>query len=435
MRFSACRVIFVLACSALPSTGIWPSHLRAEEPYQIAWIRQFDDPEAHTIVVDDAGGVHLGVGSSIRKYNSAGELQSILDFLAPADAFAYDSNGNIYACAAELENWGGPTAGQADAVVSKLDPQGNTLWIRKWGGVYYDSCEGVGVDDSDNVYVGGYDEFYRAFVRKLDPLGNELWVRKLEHSSQGHALAVDPMGNAFITGYGDVGGPRVGGDDAFVAKYNSSGQLGWATKLASNQSEIGYGVTFDSNGNSYTTGFTEGQMGLSRDGAYDVFVAKVDPNGSRIWTAQFGANFVEFDQGHSIAVAENGDIFVAGETTPETTPDFAGGSPDAFVAKLNASGELQWTINFASEDFNSSQIDIAWAVSVDSQGNVFLAGDTRGSIGGANAGQIDGFLVKLVPIPEPSTIGLCLLAATGIAVQRVVRKRRAHMRSLIPHHD
>jgi hypothetical protein len=249
-----------------------------------------------------------------------------------------DVNGNLLTCAGVSGDWGAPSAGQSDAVLSKLDSQGSLIWIRQWGSFGLDSCHGVGLDRSGNVYAGGYEDFgpYRASVRKFDPSGSQLWVRYLENSSQGHSLAVDSLGNSFITGWGhSVGGPPAGDDDAFLVKFNSAGDRLWSTKLATNQSEIGYGVALDAIGNAYVTGNTRGELGRSKTGNQDVFVAKLDSDGNRIWTTQFGPSVGSISEGTSIVVAQTGDIFVAGTT-------FRAVSEDAFVAKLHPDGDLLW---------------------------------------------------------------------------------------------
>ena len=412
MRWNVGSIVLFLAGCGLLGSGLCPANAGAQDPYRIAWIRQFDEPAAHTVIVDDLDNVHVGVGSSIRRYNPAGELLDTVRFEAPARTFAYDSSGNIYACAAGWDDWS-VGAGHSDVVVSKLDPQGSIIWVRQWGTPGYDSCEGIAVDPVGNVYAGGYDNFRsQALVRKFDPQGNEIWTRRLDASSQGHTLAVDAIGNSFIAGYGNVVDPPAGNGDAFAAKYNSLGDLQWARQFASSRSENAYGIALDDTGNVYTTGETDGL--IEPTPFPDAFVAKVDPDGNRVWTAQFGTFPYQYEQAYAVTVDKNGDVFVVGETSTSPLPVYG---VDGFLAKLNASGELLWTRNITS-----TLTDVARAVAVDSLGNVYVAGDTDGNVGSVNSGGYDGFLVKFAaPIPEPSTWSIIAVGGLLLGLKRVVR--------------
>ena len=65
------------------------------------------------------------------------------------------------------------------------------------------------------------------------------------------------------------------------------------------------------------------------------------------------------------------------------------GNSDAFISKYDATGTLLWT-----EQLGTSADDVSRGVSADGLGNVYLSGYTRGSLGGANAGFDDAFVVK-----------------------------------------
>ena len=118
--------------------------------------------------------------------------------------------------------------------------------------------------------------------------------------------------------------------------------------------DYGLGIAVDGSGNAYVTGdtlSTEATFpetvgpGLTQNGYYDAFVAKVNSSGTAlVYCGYIGGS--SYDIGYGIAVDGSGNAYVTGETSsteamfPETVgPDLTqNGSYDAFVAKVNSSG-------------------------------------------------------------------------------------------------
>jgi hypothetical protein len=135
---------------------------------------------------------------------------------------AVDTSGNSY-----VIGWfeGSATFGSAtltsngddDIFVTKLDSSGNWLWAKKAGGTdYYEGC-GIAVDASGNSYITGFfsdsatfgsttltsNGYCDIFIAKLDSSGNWLWAQNAggTGSDWGHGIAVDAIGNSYVTGY------------------------------------------------------------------------------------------------------------------------------------------------------------------------------------------------------------------------------------------
>lgn len=112
-------------------------------------------------------------------------------------------------------------------------------------------------------------------------------------------------------------------------------------------------------------------------------------------TKQFGSP--RFDGAAATAVDDAGNVYVAGSTwgTVESlspNPDATAATADAFVAKYNRAGVLQWI-----RQVGTPQNDYATAVVVDNSANVIVAGFTFGSLFAANQGGCDYFVMKLDP--------------------------------------
>ena len=82
---------------------------------------------------------------------------------------------------------------------------------------------------------------------------------------------------------GDLdGNTNSGGEDIFLIKYNSSGTKQWTKQLGTSSTDIGIGVTTDSSGNIYVTGYTLGDLdGNTSSGGDDIFLVKYDSSGTK----------------------------------------------------------------------------------------------------------------------------------------------------------
>lgn len=114
------------------------------------------------------------------------------------------------------------------------------------------------------------------------------------------------------------------------------------------------------------------------------------------WVKTWGATpvffFVPETNAISVAVDPKGYVYVGGYTSGTLPGQVHQGGEDAFLARFDPSGKLLWL-----KQFGTSQADGIFAVTVDKSGNVYAAGHTLGSLGGASRGDWDFFVVKFTP--------------------------------------
>ncbi len=108
--------------------------------------------------------------------------------------------------------------------------------------------------------------------------------------------------------------------------------------------------------------------------------------GSSQWIRQFGTS--SSDYANSITVDGQGNSWVAGHTYGALPGQASTGKQDAFVRKYDANGNELWT-----RQFGTSEIDYANSIAVDRTGNISVAGYTEGSFPGqASSGENDAFV-------------------------------------------
>ncbi|MCM0606477.1 MAG: SBBP repeat-containing protein [Xanthomonadaceae bacterium] len=363
-----------------------------------------------------------------------------------ANCIAIDSLGNTYMAGSTGGNLADTLAGGTDAWVSKTDSSGNLQWIKQFVPATFpvltsatgsESIFGIALDSSANVYVtgrtngnlaatvGGSSD---AFIAKLDTNGNLLWIRQLTTAlsalilsatgfDQGSAIAVDSAGNSFITGYTASGlaATNAGNDDAWIAKFNTSGTIQWIRQLtpivfpgitAANLNDIGIGIALDSSGDPSIAGRTQSSMATAGDTSNDMFVAKFGTAaGDLTWIQQLRpttsphilvAN--NWDEADAIAIDSSGNHYIAGYSGGGLAAT-SGGGADIVIAKLSSGGALTWIKQFTPVVFpalnNAGGGDYATSITLDSSANIYFSGHTQGSLVVANAGSYDMITGKM----------------------------------------
>ena len=347
----------------------------------------------------------------VAKYNISGTLVWKRQLGTPAKDVSYgvatDSNGNVYISGDTDGSIDGSNQGLTDAWVAKYNTSGTLLWKRQLGTSTNDMSRGVATDSKGNVYISGFTAglgstnqgSWDAWVAKYNTSGTLVWKRQLGTSVDDVAkgVATDGNSNVYITGFtqGSLAGAFQGGGlegtyDAWVAKYNSSGTLVWKRQLGTSSTDTSNGVATDSSGNVYISGQSYGSLGDSNQGLGDAWVAKYNSNGTLVWKRQLGTS--SQDGSNGVATDSNGNVYMSG-----FTGDSLGGanqeSFDAWVAKYNSNGTLLWKLKLGTSSPEASN-----GVATDRNGNVYLSGETAGSLGGdyqgGTQGATDAWVVK-----------------------------------------
>ena len=284
-----------------------------------------------------------------------------------------------------------------DAFVYVFDLQGNMLWADQFGTSGGDEATTLAFDSQGHLYVAGYVGdgalgSWDAFLRKYDESGNVLWERQYGSAEidQGWGVAVDRDNNVYVAGftYGALEGDNAGSADVYLRKYDAAGQVLWTRQFGTDTYEDAWTLTTDQQGNVYVAGYTEGVFVPGRGDGKDAFVRKYDPHGSVLWTEQYGSLGDNWTFPEGLAVDSHGNLYVCG-TTYGVLEGTSAGDGDAYLRKYDAAGTLQWT-----RQFGTSTYDDAWSVAVDAWDHVYVAGHTWGSLGADHAGMEDAFVRK-----------------------------------------
>ncbi|NVK62990.1 MAG: SBBP repeat-containing protein, partial [Flavobacteriales bacterium] len=258
----------------------------------------------------------------------------------------------------------------------QVNAQNSRVWSTYYGGAIYDVANCVVTDASGNVYMAGFTS-----------------------STSGIASG------GFQNTYGG------GTYDAFLVKFDASGNRIWATYYGGNNTDFANDIAIDDAGNVYLVGGTKSTSGIASGGfqnthgggSYDGFLVKFDSAGNRIWSTYYGGT--GWEEARSISTDTTGNVYITGFTSSTNSiasggfqNTYAGGTYDSFLVKFNAAGNRLWATYYGgpgNEGYDGN------GVATDNFGNVYLTGWTSsltgissGGFQNSLGGATDVFLVK-----------------------------------------
>ncbi len=320
--------------------------------------------------------------TAVVKYDAAGHLRWVRIHNVATDipdnplAVAVDARGNVYVASTEGVDY--------DVVVLKYSASGAHRWTSRYAGPNADIPTDIALDGAGNVYVTGYSyqgttRGYDALTLKLSAGGHRRWARLWDGpsiSDVGLSLAVTKAGTVYVGGF--TNGAK-SGQDALLLKYTTGGALRWS------RTYTGAGADSDAYNDIVLLGNGDiAAAGSSYDGAdlFDVLLARYEPSGSPRWTRLYDGPDSLNDQGLGVARGRAGAIYVAGDTTSNST------GQDALLLKYNGAGVLRWARSYSS---SGNANDYVSALAVVPGKSVYVAGDQ------AAGTSSDGMLLRYRP--------------------------------------
>lgn len=397
----------------------------------------------------------------IRKTDSNGnfiwakQIRAVTTWVDYGPSIYIDKYGNIYLTGhfwKSVDFDPGPTSfvlygGYHVDFAMKLNSWGNFMWAKKLNDVCgLAFC--ITTDSDGNVYTGGtfadindFDpgpgtytldggNYYDSYISKLDSSGNFIWARKMGGTDMEaiHSLKTDVNGNIVASGYFksinadfDPGpgtfslGAQMSSEDIFICKLNSSGNLMWVKQIGGPDNQCAYGLTLDNMGNVYTAGRFGGTTDFDPGPSTyfltafnsDAYINKLDTSGNFVWAKLITAT--GYSRGSAITTDLQNNILTTGYANGATDFDpgtsvyslTPTGSEDAFISKLDASGNF-----ICAGLMGGISYDKGYSIITDKSNNVIIAGSFQnsadfepgpGTYSINSNGNFDAFVAKFKP--------------------------------------
>jgi uncharacterized delta-60 repeat protein len=378
----------------------------------------------------------------IAKFSSTGALKWVLNSDSYSTNFWFsttiDNSDNI------IVAWSYDSAGYVDLFgetlysmwlydifVAKLSSTWVVAWVKSAWDAGYDNASSATTDNSGNVLVTGYFEWYGVnifwqtlsaswfvdmFVAKLSSTGNLMWAKDAGWfgTAEGKSIATDWSWSIYVAGNFQSTMDFMGqtftsswGRDAFILKLSSTWWLIWAKKSWGSSDDRATTISLDNSGNVLVAGFFTGTgvdifgQTMSSTWSEDLFLAKISSTWSLIWAKKWG--WTSGDYIESLNIDQSDNILLSGYFNSPSIDLFwqslsNSWYSDIYLAKLTSTGGIIW----AKKGWWLYS-DYASAVGTDSLGNVLVTGWFYGSNTDVFWGKLssdgydDIFLIKLDP--------------------------------------
>ena len=338
------------------------------------WATTSGETGASAIAVDNSDNIYVAgemqestnESAVLLKYNSTGSLLWTASWGGQSgqtvtNGIVLGPAGSIY-----LTGYTSGFGSQGDLLLLKFFVNGSFGWARSWSGAAYNSGASVAVDSLGNIYITGRADKWgggpgHAAVLKFSPSGNLFWARNLSgvHSSYGSGIAADSTG-VYVAGSENCffSTPC----NAFIMKLNSSGSLIFQKSWGGSQDNDARGLAFNSTtGSLYLVGEINNQYCCG-----GAFILKFDTSGRLQWQRTWGGS--KGEQGFGITTDSQGRIYAVG-----TSYSYGPGNGTAFILQLDSGGNLIEESTWGAQN-NNRPGTVASAVATDSMGNAYVAG-------------------------------------------------------------
>ncbi len=251
------------------------------------------------------------------------------------------------------------------------------------------------------------------WLMRINPTGEVIWSKTYggDNDDRGEAIAVTNDGGFVITGYSRSASGAVtannGSYDHWMAKLDSNGVLQWEKNYGFLGDDRAFAVQQTTDGGYLTVGYLdvdsyEGPNNTNtsqklpnaakKHGVGEFWVHKLDPTGAVEWERFFGGS--NNDRANDFLILEDGYLIVGTSESNDFDISSSNGSYDFWLVKISKEGVLQWQKNYGG-----SGIDTAYAATMTADGNYVIVGDTRSTDGDITTakGNADLWAIKISP--------------------------------------
>ncbi|MEO8209231.1 MAG: SBBP repeat-containing protein, partial [bacterium] len=344
----------------------------------------FVDTSGSVFVTGSSIGIGIGYEIATVKYNSNAILfwEARFNGTGNGDDFAtamtVDAAGNTY-----VTGYSDGIGTGKDYVTIKYNPAGVQQWAARYNGPGNagDFASSVVLDNTGNIYITGKSTGNGSLediaTIKYNPAGSQVWASRYNgaanNSDEASSIAFDKSGNIIVSGKSKSVSLNY---DMITLKYNLSGTQQWAKihNGTNNSDDEVNSVITDNSGNVFITGSSNNTITNS-----DFTTIKYNPTGIEQWVSNYNGTLNNTDKASSICIDPAGNIYVSGVSQD------IGTNMNYCTIKYNSNGALIWLDKFNHIDNDS---DKASVVKVNSEGNVYVTGSSKGIEGGKDFATI-----------------------------------------------
>lgn len=297
--------------------------------------------------------------------------------------------------------WANGIGGKSNEMVNSIcaDAAGNTYVV----GYYTDSTDpDPSANESKLIAKGTYD----VFMAKYDINGKFIWGKGIGGTDAefGNGIGFDGTEYLYVTGsfrgtvdfdpsVNTANQTSAGGDDIFIAKYDTNGNYYFSKRIGSSGNEFAQSIAVENGagGNVYIAGYFSGTVDFDPSvnnanliaNVNDGFIGKYSAAGNYVWAKKIGGTWDDYAQ--TITLDNNNNVLVSGRFNGTVNFDPVGsanitstGGDDIFLAKYTSGGLYDWVINISGS--SGTSYGEGRCVKTDNDGNIYLTGLLYGTL-------------------------------------------------------
>lgn len=296
------------------------------------------------------------------------------DFINESKSVVVASDNNyVFVNASNCFSYSGPTIG--DLEIIKTDRDGHTIWSKCYGGGNYDSPKKiistkdkgfialVNTNSNNGDVVGNHGNV-DVWLVKLDSLGNVQWKRCyggsdldygtciIQTQDEGYLIGV----NSYSTN-GDAQFNNKGQDDLWLIKINSNGTIIWQKNFGGSQSDFPESLIETDNGDFIIGGYSISVGGDMWQRKYmygrDCWVFRINSTGTLIWSKAFGGSGFSETINNIFFNQKDRTYSLIGWTESKDQDFISNGETDGFIIKIDENGNLIKIKTFGLDKFDT----------------------------------------------------------------------------------
>lgn len=233
-----------------------------------------------------------------------------------------------------------PPALYYDAFLYKIDANGDSLWFKRYGTAVYDDANSIRALSNGGFLLGGQSTngangFDQYLIRTNDS-GDTLWTKKFGTPGTDNIEYIAVGNNGFYLG-GGTNGAGVGGDDGYVVKTDTSGNVLWGKTYGGSQPDDFHRVEITLDGGLIMSGTTSSTGPLQPN----MWLMRADANGDSLWSNTYGGD--NHDHGYSGQETSDGGFIIVGHTG-----SFGFNGEDGYVGKTDSNGNISDSLTYTT---------------------------------------------------------------------------------------
>lgn len=234
-----------------------------------------------------------------------------------------------------------------NAILMRLNDNGNVTWQKNYGGVNFDRVASV-----DETADGGFIA-----------AGN----------TDSYVLGTQPTPETV---------------DTYVVKVDGSGTLLWEQQCGGSKMDIGERVISTMDGGFLISSMSVSDASLNSRGDYDIVISRLNSAGTLMWQRSYGSSGP--DGSSDIVEIDNGQFLLSGEVnSADGDVTHTGGFSDAWLVKISATGDILWQQSFGGTNYDHPRCLLV------ADGKLLIAGHSSSTTGlfSSNHGNTDAWVI------------------------------------------